>query len=438
MAAVTRRATKGNRPRQGASSQRATQIELSTEPSYLTRLGILYADPLRMTIQSELYMREMGPTEVLEEFGAGSSYGSILGHFRKLEEHGWIRWVRKKEPEGPGRPRDVYRATELAVIDSETWKELPLSIRAAFTARTLNQMGERLGPALGSGTFDSRTDRFLTLHQLELDELGWSKVDREMTACLRTLTQAQTDAKTRLEKSNETAILMTIAMGGFESPRVPPQARNAPELELPFEDAVMRLNHSIPLTTRLSRIFIDPLNLEIMRQLNEAVMSATDLHAKVGGASVWTFDKRLKLLVELGWLVSVEEKTGGKRRGSTEIFYRATGPEVPDAEVWSAIPSTAHTAASWPTVERFCQSASDALWAGTFDRRFDRFLAWMNLLVDEIGWSQVTATLARCRDYLVQIEAESKARNPQAKQLPVPATCFLAGFESPPGPHRNG
>jgi DNA-binding PadR family transcriptional regulator len=389
-----------------------------------------------MTIQSELWMREFGPTEFLEEFGGGS-YGSILGHFRRLEEHGWIRRVRKKESQRPGRPRVVYRATELAVIDSETWKEFPFSIRAAFTARTLNQMGERLGPALESGTFDSRPDRFLTMRQLELDEVGWGKVDKEMTACLRALTQEQTDAKIRLAKSGELPSLMTVALAGFESPRILPGPYLVQPAGLPFEKPVLRLNHPVPLTTRLARVFSDSLNLEIMWRLDEAVLSATELHAKVGGASIWTFDKRLKLLVDLGWLVSVEKKTGGKRRGATEIFYRATGPEVPDAEVWSAISPGAKTAASWPTVDRFCRSASDALRAGTFDRRFDRYLSWINLLVDQQGWSQVLARLAQCQDASLRLEAESKSRNPRAKELPVLATCFIAGFESPPGPPRT-
>jgi len=316
VAVVTRRAAKGNPPRRRAPVKQSPQDQIRTEPSYLTRLGVLYAYPIRMTIQSELWVRELGPSEFLAEFGGGS-YGGVLKHFKRLEEHGWIRRVEKKETGKPGRPRVVYRATELAVIDSDTWKEFPFSIRAAFTARTLNQMGERLGPALASGTFDSRGDRFLSLDQLELDELGWSQVDKEMTACLRALTQEHTDAKIRLERSSEPSILMTVAMAGFEVPRVSPGTDLARSADLPYEKPVLRLNHAIPLTTRLARVFGDPLNLEIMWQLEDAVMSATELHAKVGGASIWTFDKRLKLLVDLGWLVSVDKKTGGMRRGAT-------------------------------------------------------------------------------------------------------------------------
>src|SRR6188472_1360841 len=105
------------------SSGGATRVRISAEPSYLARLGVVWAYPLRLTIVTELYMREMSATEFFKEFG-GSSIGNVRWHFQKLREHGWLRFVRTKS--GPrGRPQNLYRATELAYYDDECAAELP-------------------------------------------------------------------------------------------------------------------------------------------------------------------------------------------------------------------------------------------------------------------------------------------------------------------------
>src|SRR6476620_2896023 len=111
----------------------SARVRISPEPSYLSRLGVVWAHPLRLTIVTELYMREMSVTEFFNEFG-GSSLGNGRWHFQKLLEHGWIRKVRTKKV-ARGRPQDVYRATELAFYDDEVAEELPISVRAAFSTR---------------------------------------------------------------------------------------------------------------------------------------------------------------------------------------------------------------------------------------------------------------------------------------------------------------
>jgi hypothetical protein len=45
---------------------------VGAEASYLTRLGIVFAYPIRLIIVRELYMREMSPPQFFEEFGGGS------------------------------------------------------------------------------------------------------------------------------------------------------------------------------------------------------------------------------------------------------------------------------------------------------------------------------------------------------------------------------
>jgi hypothetical protein len=116
-------------------------VRISSDESRLVRLGVVYADSLRLTILTELSMREMSPTEFFHEIG-GPSKDSVRKHFKKLFEYGWLRRVRRRT-NGRGRPGFVYRTNELAVIDEETWAEIPLSIRDAFTLQLMQQLSER-------------------------------------------------------------------------------------------------------------------------------------------------------------------------------------------------------------------------------------------------------------------------------------------------------
>jgi hypothetical protein len=79
------------RTRDSATGSR--RLRLGPEPSYLTRLGIVYADPIRLIIVRELNMREMSPPEFVEEFGGGS-VDKVRWHFKKLAAHGWLRKVK--------------------------------------------------------------------------------------------------------------------------------------------------------------------------------------------------------------------------------------------------------------------------------------------------------------------------------------------------------
>jgi hypothetical protein len=228
--------------------------------SYLARLGVLYSHPVRMKIQTELYRREMGPTHWIEEYG-GSSYGMVLGHFRVLEKTGWIRKVRNpKGAAGRGRSRDLYRATELPVIDDDTWVELPTSIQIAFTARCLRLLGEWIGGALSRRAVDAPgdDDRLFACRTAWLDDRGWQEAMACLRDCFFSLSQEQLDAKVRLTDEPELrSVLMTIALAGFESPG----EKRGSDFHFTRHQETHPLQLSddgdLPLSTRMARVFCD-------------------------------------------------------------------------------------------------------------------------------------------------------------------------------------
>lgn len=406
----------------------AQRVRINSEPSYLTRLGVIYAHPIRLKIVTELYMREMSATQFWEEFDAPPR-NVVNWHFRQLARHGWIRKVRSaKAHPGRGRPQNFYRATELAVIDCDTWNQLPLSIRSALSLRVLEQLAERLQSAVDGNTLDSRVDRHLTWTPVVLGEDSLVMQMKAMSDCFQAVLQEQDDAKLRLEETRERPILMTVALAGFESPL--PTSVNGGSKSV-NEILTTTVRADVPSLVRLAKVFADPLSLKIVSELNLESLSPSQLSERFGGPSIFAIDRRCKMLMDLGWLSKVDEKTGGPRRGATENFYRAVGPAVFDVEDWSGISAREKHNASTVTIMQFWERVAEALGAGTFDSKLERHLSWCSLLVDQQGWDRVMRRLYRYFEELLALRETSGHHDGKPR---AGGTFFLAGFESPEPP----
>lgn len=401
----------------------------------LRRLSVVFADPLRMRIVTELNMREMTPSGFHRTFG-GHSKSTVSRHFKALAEHGWLRVVRQEAGRN-GRRGGVghyYRATELAVFDQETWEALPYPLREAYTWRAFEQLGERVNEALAAGTFDTRPDRHLSWMPVPLDLQGWREATAAMHELFESLALEQGDAKLRLLESGERPLLMTVALAGFESPR--PRGGKGWSSYRGGRDDVLRIDSTVPFSMRMSRLFADPLSLTLVTELNLREMSASELSAQLE-VPLFTLDRRLKELVNLGWLVHTGERTGGRRRGAVEHFYRAVHSGTFETDVWAGLPQHMKNAASRRTLDQLFEKVAEAFRAETIESRPERHVSWSLLLVDERGWDQVTKSLERFFDALFTRKVEAKRRLAGTSEEEMVATFVLAGFESP-DPENGG
>lgn len=183
------------------------------------RLSTLLADPLRMLIMSECHARALSPRSFRKRFGGGS-LAKTLQAFQQLEHFGWLERV---PPAVAGPPLDdfdhLYRTTEFAVLDADTWPDLPDSVKALATLRVLESLSVRTKEAMKAGTINARDDSHLTWTPLALDRQGWDTVIGRVDALFGSLFEEQAEAEARMAETGEEPISMTVALLAFESPR---------------------------------------------------------------------------------------------------------------------------------------------------------------------------------------------------------------------------
>jgi hypothetical protein len=409
----------------------ATRLRVNPEaPSQLAGLAVVFADPIRLRIVTELFRREMSPSQFYELYGGGT-LSRVNRHFKKLEDYGWLRLVREaRGGSRRGGTEHFYRAPRLAVIEEPMWARLPLSVRAEFSWRTFEQLGERVRDAMEARTFDARGDRHLTWTPLVLDEQGRAHILLATMQLFRSLLEEQADAKVRLVKSREAPMEATIGLAAFDSPR---RRRNRSGLLLPPATGNEE-GQSTHFTVRIARVLANPLSMKIVTELNLREMSASGFYEEFGGADrLSDVNRRFKTLAEDGWLRKVREETGGSRRGATEHFYRATGPAVFGTREWAEVPEAVRTSFSWRVFEQLAEQVREAMAAGTFDSRPDRHHTWIPLVLDQVGWEQVIRAVDRLFHQVLQEQAAAKMRLTESDEEPLIFTVYLAAFESPPG-----
>jgi hypothetical protein len=396
--------------------------------AFLRRLSVVFAFELRIRIVTELYLREMSAKEFFEEFGGGT-LSRVNKHFVRLAEEGWLTYIRT---ETGGRRRGArehfYRAAELAIFDSSTWALVPYSMRVAISWRTFKILAERVRDALLAGTLEARAGSHLSRTTMLLDQLGWERAIAAIDTLFEAIFAEQDAAKLRMSDGKAEPMRTTVALAAFESPAAPrgPRGRRIrPRLVNVGKDSL------IPFPVRVSKAIADELCLKILAVANLREVSAPQFHAEFGGDTVIGIRRRFKRLEKVGWLVKVGQKSGGRRRGATEYFYRATGPAIFRKERWAELPDSVEPTESWTTFKQLGDLVKQAILAGTLEARPDSHLSWSVLRLDQRGWEKVAAAIEAVFALIYKEWEAAEARLAKSGERPIATTVALAAFESP-------
>lgn len=405
------------------------RTSVESRQAYLRRLAVVFAADLRIKIVSELYQREMSPKQFYEEFGGGS-ISRVDRHFKKLAEHGWLRYIRSEGPDSRrrGGVEHFYRATELAIFDNETWALVPYSVRVSISWRTFKTLAERVREALKARTLDARPESHLSYTTMNLDQLGWEKVVAAVDALFESIFEEQADSRLRISHTGERPIVATVALTAFESPARPPVspvARTTPELVQALEDSL------VPFPYRVSKVFADELCLKILAEANLREISAPLFHAEIGGDSIEGIRRCFKTLEKTGWLLQVGQKTGGRRRAGIERFYRATAPATCDNEAWAVVPQSIRPSSSWEVFRLLADLVKEAIIAGTFEARLDNHLSWSVLRLDQHGWENIARGVDDLLTFILKEKDRAEDRLAVSGEKPITTTIGLGAFESP-------
>jgi DNA-binding transcriptional ArsR family regulator len=398
---------------------------------HLRRLSVVFAVPIRLKIVTELYQREMSPTQFYEEFGGGSP-SRIYKHFERLRETGWLTlmWIEEPGGERRGGKESIYRATELAFCDRDTWIELPYSLRVMVSWNGFKEIGEQLRGAMEALTFQARPDRRLTGTRLLLDWEGWVRVADAVSEEFAAQFEEQESARRRAERTGERLLRFGSLLLAFELP-IKDDIRVGPELA--EEEELM-----IRFPVRVSKVFEDAVCLQIVDEANRGDISIPmfyEKHGKRFGLNKSAIRRRFKKLKKYGWLKVVDHKTGGSRRGGTEHFYRATGPAIYDEDEqgpWAGVPDALAGGDDWRTFMQLTDWVKAAVAAGTMICHDDTCLAWTILNLDQKGWERVVLSLQRLHAFILREYELAEARLEKSGDEPMAVVVGLGAFETPP------
>jgi DNA-binding transcriptional ArsR family regulator len=178
---------------------------------------------------------------------------------------------------------------------------------------------------------------------------------------------------------------------------------------------------------RLVKALGHPLRVQALSILNERVASPNEL-AKELGEGLSQVSYHVKVLSDCDCIELVRTEP---RRGAVEHYYRATARAFITDQHWARLPDSLKPSVSTEIMRSLVADAAGAFEAGTFDARSDRHLSWTPLVVDEKGWKEIVEGLARLRDRVLEIEAESAERLASSEDEGIQATVGMLGFEAP-------
>jgi hypothetical protein len=406
-------------------------IGVREQVEHLRRLAVVFAVPIRLKIVTELYQRDMSPSQFHAEFGGGS-LSRVCKHFERLEAAGWIRVVQVERPGGKrrGGRESIYRAEELPFCDRPTWIALPYSIRVTVGWNGFIEIARHVREAMEAHTFQSRPDHQLTSARIMLDEQGWNRVGTAFSEEFAAQYEEQEDARRRSVRSGEPLFRIGSLLMAFEMPsnggqRVGPSLTTATQVP------------GIPFPVRLSKVYGDEVCMQIVEEANLGVTSVPSFYEEYGerfGLDEGAIRRRFTKLLKHGWLKVVEYKTGGKRRGGAEKIYRATIPEFYDEDLtrpWTNVPDELAGTDDWKTFARLTERVKSAMAAGTFNRRDDMCLAWSILNIDQEGWEKLVVSLNRLHTFVRREQKAARVRLKRSGEQPIPMVIAIGAFETP-------
>jgi DNA-binding transcriptional ArsR family regulator len=178
---------------------------------------------------------------------------------------------------------------------------------------------------------------------------------------------------------------------------------------------------------RIAKALSHPMRARILVILGERVASPNEI-AELIEERLPNVSYHVRALLDLGCIELVDT---AQRRGAIEHYYRAVvRPFFTDRD-WKRIPRSGRQAISDTALRVIWEDVAEAVNAGTFDSRPDRYLTHSPMVLDEQGWSEANRVMTDALAELERIGSRSAGRLKKSGEAGVPTRVVLMQFESP-------
>ena len=180
----------------------------------------------------------------------------------------------------------------------------------------------------------------------------------------------------------------------------------------------------------LVKVVGHPVKVRALTVLTERSASPKEIADQLG-IPIGQVSYHVRVLEQMGMI----ELIGTRQvRGAVEHFYKAVRrPNLSDEE-WSQLSLEDRERFSIWIKQQEMVDAALAFDAGTFDRRLDRHLSRVPLVLDEQGWKELSDFMAAGLDTIFEIQARSSERlSRSGGEGGFPAVASMSCFEMPEG-----
>ena len=174
-----------------------------------------------------------------------------------------------------------------------------------------------------------------------------------------------------------------------------------------------------------------PIRVGILGDLSipNATLAPSEFAEKIR-KKLTTVSYHFRVLEKYDLIEIVKEK---KSRGSVKHVYRSKALALfTNSKEWENMLGQARTEVAAQTWRNYLEVSRRAIDAGAFEKRADSNFSWGTMTLDEQGWVDMQASLARTLADMFRIKGEADQRMEASGEQGFDATYGMGGFESPP------
>jgi hypothetical protein len=170
-------------------------------------LAKVFAHHLRVKIWETLMHEVESPNGLAKRFR--EPLGTVAYHVRQLVKYECLELVKTEQRRGA--TEHYYRGTVRPMISTSEWAQLSVEERRPTSRFTMQLILGNVIAADEADTFDSRADRHLVRHPVDLDEEGWAKIAAAFDDLTELILATQAECANRIAADPGTPTVPAVA-----------------------------------------------------------------------------------------------------------------------------------------------------------------------------------------------------------------------------------